>query len=68
LREETLIIGWKTKTGPQGKALETTIEVFIKEIVRSSQSTRIRAIRRPIEEDSMHDVFHVLPNKKVVNT
>ena len=48
--------------------LETTIEVLIKEIVRSSPSKRIRAIRRPIEEDSMHDVYHVLPNKKVVNT
>jgi len=48
--------------------LETTIEVLIKEIVRSSPSKRTRAIRRPIEEDSMHDVYHVLPNKKVVNT
>jgi hypothetical protein len=47
--------------------LETTIEVLIKEIIRSSPSTRIRAIRRPFEEDSMYDVFHVLPNKKVIN-
>lgn len=31
-------------------------------------STRIRAIRRPSEEDRVYDVFHVLPNTKVVNT
>jgi hypothetical protein len=47
--------------------IETTVEVLIKEIVRSSPSTRIWTIRKPIEGDSIYDVYHVLPNKKVVN-
>ena len=47
--------------------IETTIVVLIKEIVRSSPSTRIWTIRKPIEGDSIYDVYHVLPNKKVVN-
>ena len=47
--------------------IETTVEVLIKEIVRSSPSTRIWTIRKPIEGESMYDVYHVLPNKKVVN-
>jgi hypothetical protein len=47
--------------------IETTVEVLIKEIVRSSPSTRIWTIRKPIEGDGIYDVYHVLPNKKVVN-
>jgi hypothetical protein len=44
-------------------ALETTIEVLIKEIIRSSPSTRIRAIRRPIEVDSNACVIYYVSIK-----